>query len=429
MKKVEFPYAELRTVARRLEMPIQSELAEQDGELVGRRCAEAYAPIMKTGVDLSAVPKSMHEMYRNAIGFAIHQTIKHTRKAEATLAGVALPVFTKQKIAMIMRAYPKLVAPQLVGFFPMQGPTALIGYTVAKYDDNYTASSPTIAQGDEINDPTKANKGFTTVAEGGQAKKVTRTIARQTITATTHRDIAEWSQDLVEDGQNEWDVDMPSQLILDAADVMGQSLEVEVIDACSTDAPVAAQTSFNMRPSASPDYSTLSPSEQREWRELLIKDGAVACINKINRANHFGEGSPNWGLCSPNAGQALEGVRGFTAVQTAPDEYGIATGAVRYIGNLNSVAGGVRLFVSEFYNRGETTTGKILFGRKPDSILGPGIRVGMYVPLQLTNELYDPNTDLFVKGLRSRYAVARKDNSVADSAQLVRTYGELTITI
>jgi hypothetical protein len=165
--------------------------------------------------------------------------------------------------------------------------------------------------------------------------------------------------------------------------------------------------------------------------ELLVKDGIVACVNKINRANHFGNGSPNWALCSPNAGQALEGIRGFTAVQTSPDTYDVQTGAIRYVGTMNSVAGGIRFFVSEFYGRSETTTGKMLFGRKPAGMFDPGLRLGMYVPLEVTGpELHDPNTDLTVKAYRSRYALLRKDtNQTAESAQLVRCYGKLTITL
>lgn len=437
--KTKFPFKELRTIAHRL--PQADNLALPDFErtaiptsdslsTMARAYMRAYKPIMDSGCDLSGVPKQFETAYRLAIACAIHNTLRTTGTKEATLAGVALPTFTRQKLMMIMRAYPKLIAPQIVGFTSMRGPTALIGYFVSQYADPYTASSPAIAAGDNIDDATKANKGFTLVAEGDQARKNKFRIAKQTITAASHRVLGEWSQDLVEDAAADWDVDAESEHMDNCVRLMGQTIDCTAIDAIVAGLASGHQKTFDATPAASPAYDSLSPSEQRAYDEKLIRTGWVSVTNAIERTNQWGDSAQSdWVLCSPNAAQLLEGLKGFTVKQGSPDTFSVGSGPIRYLGEFTTYGGGLRVFSSPFYNRGETTHGKFLFGRQPKGVMDPGIRIAMYVPLEFTDKLYDPNTDTTTKGVRSRFAVATKDGSVADSDQLTRVYGELDVTL
>lgn len=435
-----FPYAELRSIAAKLPMARENWVLGDFDSATQNPQANAISGMAKlylkayesqlAPMDLSGVPKRFETTIKLAAACAMHNALRTTTLAEATLAGVSLPVFTRQKLLVIQRAYPNLMALQLFGFLPMQGPTARMFFKTYQYASALTTSSPNIAAGDVTNDLTKVNKAYTQVNEGVNSRKVTFKYSSLDISTLDYRVTGEWSDQLVDDMMAVYDDDAVASHMDTCTWLMGLTVDRTMIDAMVAAVPTANKQTFTCKPTSNPDYNSLTPSEQDHYDERLFKDGIVPLIEKIRTTNKFSPaGEPNWALCDPQFAGRLRRIKGFTArADLDPAELEMGQGAPRDIGVIGDF--GVRVLVDPMLNIADQTTGKLYFGRRPIQKNDPALYLGMYVPAEMTRDVYNPSTGLTEKGVRSRFAVAAPNTGTnADSAELARCYGELTVTL
>src|SRR5439155_12041103 len=104
------------------------------------------------------------------------------------------------------------------------------------------------------------------------------------------------------------------------------------------------------------------------------------------------DASPNWAIAGTDVARLLRRQKGFTAYSSNQSEINLSTGPIRDFGTLD--AEGLRIVVDP-----QLTANKMVFGRRPVRKNDPALYLGMYIPLQMTKDLYDPNTGMTTQGV------------------------------
>jgi len=437
--KPKFPYAELLKVARQLAgytIPDFQESALPQAEslsAVGAAYLKGYGPFLDAHLepefDRLGTPAHYRDSIRLIVAHAIQQTFRTTSQAEATTAGVALPTFTRQKIATILKAYPQSMFMELFGVFPMPNPTARCFFKVFQYADAYLATAPNIAVGDDTADLTKMNEGYADANEGDSGNEFTMLRKFLDVSETSKRLLGTWSDNYEDDSENVFGEDARADHLNHASKYMAWALSRTAIKAAIAAVPAANTFTWDATPAANPNYDTLTPDQQRAFDEFLYTRAIVPCVEGIRKTNAFNpEAEPNWMLVGPNGAKLIRQIRGFTSRDNNATSIAVQTGQLRDMGAIQDY--GLRVFVDPQLDGTSTTTATILIGRRPEAPEEPGVRVGIYVPLKVLKEVYNPKIGETTGGVRTRYAIL-KPNTGAEplSSRLGDVYGRITVTL
>lgn len=379
-----------------------------------------------------AARKASKEAAQLAAAHAMLNRLRMGKKAlayEATTAGVDLPTFTRQLLITISRAYAQLFTLQLFGILPLTQPTGRLHFKDYQYDQNFNGTvanpTPTISQGDRIDDITKFNPDFYKIAEGQFANKVKIHYSNLDISVSDYRVIAEWTDQLADDAMAVYDTDAEQALMDQMAQEMARVVDRTMIAAVLNNVPSANTYTWTQQPNGSNgtiNYSTADMANRREYDQTLVSDGIMTTLNKIRITRKYSQDDayPNWAVCGTNFSLALMKAQSFRPVDKGI-EMQVQTGALRDLGDLTTM--GIRFMVDVMLD-----SNTCIFGRKPTAKNDPGIYWAPYVNLQPTRDLYDPETGTTTRGVRSRFAVAQPNTGVNPaSSQLADIYGKLTI--
>jgi hypothetical protein len=339
---------------------------------------------------------------------------------EATTAGADVPTYAQQNLAVILKSFPQMFALQLFPVLPLSGPDGRIYFKVTKYDSAYTQSSPNVAVGDVVDDMTKFNKDFTKAAEGAQAKHIKTTMSSMTVSVDSHRLTSEWTYEAEEDIAAVYGINLNSSLINDMSFLLANGVDRNMIDSAIANA--SSTQSWDATPAASPDYSTLTPSEAKAYDEQIWANGILPLITKIQRKRNFST-TPDWFVVGTSLAERIQKLSTFVGVPNdAGNALTLSVGGLRDIGTIRPL--NIRVIVDVQMN-----TEKGLLGYKPRGTFDPAISLLMYRPVRVTGKVESPGTGEYEQGVYSRYGIGDPDTGQnALSSQLGDAYGVLTVT-
>ena len=132
---------------------------------------------------------------------------------------------------------------------------------------------------------------------------------------------------------------------------------------------------------------------QKDWNQTLITR-----INEISAQIHKAtlRGGANWVICSAEAGAIFDDLEYFhvdSSASAETEKYNLGMEKIGQLGNRYTV-----------YKDPYLPSNLVLVGHKGNTFLEAGYVYAPYIPLQLTQTIYDPNDFTPRKGIMTRYA-------------------------
>jgi hypothetical protein len=367
---------------------------------------------------------------------ACHDLVQHITsagweglKTEASTAGVDLPTFTRQLLLTVTRAYAQLFTLQLFGVLPLTQPTGRLNFKDYQYDSSFNGSTPVINAGDRDDVIASFNPDYYAIPEGTAANLVKQHWTFLDVSSSDKRVATEWTDQMQDDAKAVYDEDVDASMTSHLVQEMTRVVDRTMVSAAINAIPGANTATFTAKPTGAggmPNYSTLTPSEQKAWDERLWGDGIQTVISKMRVTRKYNaDGDPDWMLVGTDFALGLNKLTFFLPTEKDMSEIDLQRGALRDLGVLKSA--GIRVLVDPMLSISGNTNVAI-FGRKPRTRGDVGIYWCPYVSLQPTRELYEPDRGMLTKAVRSRYAIAQPNTgSCAASSQLGEVYGSLTV--
>lgn len=400
----------------------------------GKRMLEAYAPALdavdwfhseKGIAGPKGYQKKFLDTYKLLTAQMLHMITKMPAsqiRQESMLAGTDATTYNKQILRTVLRAFPKLIAPQLVPVVPMTGPTARVYFELLKYDTTFVSSSPNVAVGDTMDDLTKFNSGY-----AAQAAQLTDMNGIK-LSLENYLDVTEGTYGLSATSSLQFEDDIATvhgrnydNYISDRlASMLQWFIDRRVIGAVTAAVPSGNKVYWARKPSINGvAWANQLPSEKNAHRETIWRDGFVPAMTKIyNNRYEF----PNWCVCGSNAAEDIRGLSVFQPLDVYnADSLTIHSGAVRDLGMLNS--GEMRVLLDP-----QMDPNLIILGVRPTDEFKPAVVWCPYRPIGFAPDLFFPKSLKHEKGAYTRYGIAQPTNGNTESARLGYSYASITIS-
>lgn len=209
-----------------------------------------------------------------------------------------------------------------------------------------------------------------------------------TVNTVTRKLRAHWTPELAQDLEAYHSIDAEAELTALLSENIAAEIDREIIrDIIQGAAFRAAWDYAGLRNNAN-FFGT-----QKDWNQTLITR-----INEISAQIHKStlRGGANWVVCSAEAGAIFDDLEYFHVDGSASPEVEKYNLGIEKIGNL-----GNRYVV---YKDPYMPANIVLLGHKGNTFLEAGYVYAPYIPLQLTQTIYDPNDFTPRKGIMTRYA-------------------------
>ena len=321
----------------------------------------------------------------------------------ATLNKVILPV--------IRRVMPTVIANEIVGVQPMQGPVGQIHTLRVRYAEaaNSTASSPfdtdTLA-GDEALSPFKiataysgsltTGKGEVTAAkEGTGGRALSIQILKQPVEAKTRKLQARWTFEAAQDAQSMHGIDVEAEIMAALAQEITAEIDQEILGSLATLAGTGTDT-YNQ---AGVSGTATFVGDEHAALAVLVNRAA----NRIAQRTRRGAG--NWAVVSPQALTVLQSASTSAFARTTEGSFDAPTNT-KLAGVLN---GTIKVFVDSYAADGT----KVLVGYKGSSETDAPAFYCPYIPLMSSGVVLDPATFEPVVGFLTRYGYVELTNTAS----------------
>ena len=209
-----------------------------------------------------------------------------------------------------------------------------------------------------------------------------------TVNTVTRKMRAHWTPELAQDLEAYHSIDAEAELTALLSEEIAAEIDREIIIDLVKEAMFEARW----------DYAGMQDNvnffgTQKDWNQTLITR-----INEISAQIHKAtlRGGANWIICSAEAGAIFDDLEYFHVDGTASAETEKYNLGMEKIGQLGS-----RYTV---YKDPYMPAAIVLIGHKGNSFLETGYVYAPYIPLQLTQTIYDPNDFTPRKGIMTRYA-------------------------
>jgi hypothetical protein len=340
----------------------------------------------------------------------------------ATLNRVILPV--------IRRVMPTVIANEIVGVQPMQGPVSQIHTLRVRYADNFTSSASggpgtDAAAGDEALSPFRIAQGYsgratgvtstdgragsTSSMEGNAGNRINVQILKQAVEAKTRKLSARWTFEAAQDAQSMHGLDVEAEIMAALAQEITAEIDQEIL--YSLRALAANEESFNQA-----SVSGTATFVGDEHAALAVLVNRVA--NKI--AQRTRRGSGNWAVVSPQALTILQSATTSAFARTTEGTFEAPTNT-KFVGTLN---GAMRVYVDS-YAQDDTS---VLVGYKGSSEADAAAFYCPYIPLMSSGVVLDPGTLEPVVGFMTRYGYVELTNTASSLGNAGDYLGEVTIS-
>ena len=335
----------------------------------------------------------------------------------ATLNRVILPV--------IRRVMPTVIANEIVGVQPMQGPVSQIHTLRVRYAEaaDSTASSPfdtDVLAGDEALSPFKiataysgsltTGKADTTAGkEGGGGKKISIQILKQPVEAKTRKLQARWTFEAAQDAQSMHGIDVEAEIMAALAQEITAEIDQEVLGSLRSLA--ATEETFNQ---ATVSGTATYVGDEHAALSVLINRTA----NKIAQRTRRGAG--NWSVVSPEALTVLQSASTSAFARTTEGTFEAPTNT-KFVGTLN---GAMKIYVDSY--AADSTA--VLVGYKGSSETDAAAFYCPYIPLMSSGTVLDPSTFEPVVSFMTRYGYVELSNTASSLGNAGDYLGEIAMS-
>jgi hypothetical protein len=294
----------------------------------------------------------------------------------ATLNKVILPV--------IRRVMPTVIANELVGVQPMQGPVGQIHTLRVRYSE----TAGTATAGDEALSPFAIAKGYAGDATTGTAtstsnleaeagRKLSIQVLKQTVEAKTRKLSARWTFEAAQDAQSMHGLDVEAEIM--------QALAQEITADSYDQANVSGQATF--------------VGDQHAALAVLINRSANLIAARTRR------GAGNYVVVSPTILTVLQSATTSAFARTTEGPFEAPTNT-KFVGTLNNT---LRVFVDQYAN--DSTP--ILVGYKGDGEIDAAAFYCPYIPLMSSGTVLDPATFEPTVSFMTRYGYVELQNQAS----------------
>jgi hypothetical protein len=364
---------------------------------------------------------------RNSMSVVLENTKRYLQEAATTGASAAGNVATLNRVILpvIRRVMPTVIANEIVGVQPMQGPVGQIHTLRVRYADsvNSTASAPfdtDTTAGDEALSPFKiatAYSGSTTTGKadvtaakegvGGNALSIQ--ILKQPVEAKTRKLQARWTFEAAQDAQSMHGIDVEAEIMAALAQEITAEIDQEVLGSLRSLA--ATEETYNQ---AAVSGTATYVGDEHAALAVLINRTA----NKIAQRTRRGAG--NFAVVSPESLTVLQSASTSAFARTTEGTFEAPTNT-KFVGTLN---GAMRVYVDSY--AADATA--VLVGYKGSSETDAAAFYCPYVPLMSSGTVLDPSTFEPVVSFMTRYGYVELSNTASSLGNAGDYVGEVAMS-
>lgn len=338
----------------------------------------------------------------------------------ATLNRVILPV--------IRRVMPTVIANELIGVQPMQGPVGQIHTLRVRYADTVTGSAPahSTTAGDEALSPFQIATAYsgatagggtnatddataTAVMEGVAGPRMNIQIMKQPVEAKTRKLSARWTFEAAQDAQSMHGIDVEAEVMAALAQEITSEIDQEILGSLRA----LAATEFTYNQAAVSGTATYVGDEHAALAVLINRTA-----NLIGQRTRRGLG--NWAVVSPEMLTVLQSASTSAFARTTEGTFEGPTNN-KFVGTLNST---MKIYVDTYQANG----GSVLVGYKGSSEADAAAFYCPYVPLMSSGTVLDPSTFEPVVSFMTRYGYVELTNSASSFGNAGDYLGEISVS-
>jgi hypothetical protein len=235
---------------------------------------------------------------------------------------------------------------------------------------------------------------FNNLEAQSEMSELTIRFSSVTVNTITRKMRAHWTPELAQDLEAYHSIDAEAELTALLSEEVAAEIDREIIRDLINGAMFEARWDYAGLRNNANFFGT-----QKDWNQTLITK-----VNEISAQIHKAtlRGGANWIICSAEAGAIFDDLEYFHvdgSAQAEAEKYNLG---IEKIGNL-----GNRYVV---YKDPYMPANIVLCGHKGDTFLEAGYVYAPYIPLQLTQTIYDPNDFTPRKGIMTRYAKKMVNN-------------------
>jgi hypothetical protein len=384
---------------------------------------------------------------RKTMSTILENTKRHLTEAATSGATAAGGVAQLNKVILpvIRRVMPTVIANEIVGVQPMQGPIAQIHTLRVKYNSANTINpangaaiqattndGTNLGAGDEALGPKDIAAGYsgTESAAGVKAAGTTASgylegvpgntlsieILRQTVEAQTRRLSARWTFEAAQDAQSQQGIDVEAEIMAALAQEITAEIDQEVLASLRALA-TAGSTAFGANTEAY-DQAAVSGTATYVGDEHAALAVAINRVsNKIAQRTRRGAG--NWAVVSPTALTMLQSASTSAFARTTEGTFEAPTNT-KFVGTLNSA---MKIYVDSYAADSEA----VLVGYKGSSEADAAAFYCPYVPLMSSGVVLDPATLEPLVGFMTRYGYSELSQTSSSLGNAADYVGRVTI--
>lgn len=224
--------------------------------------------------------------------------------------------------------------------------------------------------------------------------EITIRFSSVTVNTVTRKLRAHWTPELAQDLEAYHSIDAEAELTALLSEHIAAEIDREIIIDLINGAPFRARWDYKGLANNANFFGT-----QKDWNQTLITR-----VNELSAQIHKAtlRGGANWVVCSAEAGAIFDDLEYFHVDGSAQPESEKYNLGVEKIGNLGS-----RYVV---YKDPYLPAPIVLLGHKGNTFLEAGYIYAPYIPLQLTQTIFDANDFTPRKGIMTRYAKKMVNN-------------------
>ena len=362
---------------------------------------------------------------RNSMSVVLENTRKYLKEAATAGASAAGNVATLNRVILpvIRRVMPTVIANEIVGVQPMQGPVGQIHTLRVRYAEttnDTSASNTDTTAGDEALSPFKIANAYsgslttgkadsTAAKEGTGGRALSIQILKQSVEAKTRKLQARWTFEAAQDAQSMHGIDVEAEIMAALAQEITAEIDQEVLGSLRSLA--ATEETFNQ---AAVSGTATYVGDEHAALAVLINRTA----NKIAQRTRRGAG--NFAVVSPEALTVLQSASTSAFARTTEGTFEAPTNT-KFVGTLN---GAMRVYVDSY--AADSTA--VLVGYKGSSETDAAAFYCPYVPLMSSGTVLDPDTFEPVVSFMTRYGYVELSNTASSLGNAGDYVGEVAMS-
>ena len=378
------------------------------------------------GATKNALLEGLEGNRRSAMSVVLENTRSYLSEAATSGATTSGNMATLNRVILpvIRRVMPTVIANEIVGVQPMQGPVSQIHTLRVRYADSVTstASSPfdtNTTAGDEALSPFKIATAYsgsastgkadvTSAKEGTGGNNISIQILKQPVEAKTRKLQARWTFEAAQDAQSPPGNEEEPEILAAMAHEITAEIDQEVLGSLRSLA--ATEEAYNQ---AAVSGTATYVGDEHAALAVLINRTA----NKIAQRTRRGAG--NWAVVSPEALTVLQSASTSAFARTTEGTFEAPTNT-KFVGTLN---GAMKVYVDSY----AADSTPVLVGYKGQSETDAAAFYCPYIPLMSSGTVLDPATFEPVVSFMTRYGYVELSNTASSLGNAGDYLGEITM--